>query len=737
MGSPGVTDTDIPGDEVPRHIRSADDLMCHVNDVWHSCSRLANQNVELQLRLELAEVTRERDRRKEKMATLHADEFPGKIVLWRKLMRLQAELDETKSRCGDVERRKNFLELNVDDLERMVTKLQYDLQASHVRLSETLEEARAMAHALNLEMQARQRAEVMMEDIAKNREGSFGQCKCQEGFQVNDRKAAAPSLYISQVSLTLTDLSDACVQTDNCHPHQTSVLTQTDFIKGDETRHQFDACVQVSNDVNSVDACVQTVVSLSQPSLDHPTRPPDVTSLRHQTDSWTQTDSWDSQGHGETDDTVCACTQTFYGCSDASTQTDGQSRHSVSTVHSYVSALVANAVAEIGAEAQSCYNLNAQGQQLSEGHCSQQDIEECQNQGECREKQTSKQDEKQETCLDLSVNQQDQIHEEIYCKQNVPELSQGQGILQDKGQDKTPCCSETEVGTVSEKNCEDKVFECHSVDQEKLVNDSIEAKVLPPKTQLTSDTLEEAMDHVLTPNVPTVTQVTVNCSDVPVSQTHNTGDTLDYTEDGSYNISSNSVATSESSLGQVATPDTENSKARQEKDSERMQDTPAAKSQGKMSYLYDPVLDIYYRPSEGVQPDENVPDANPGNVHTKTTSSSDTCSLAPRPLGTGSAGPSLSGFIAGSQGFRPPDSSSLISKLPEANSYRLGFSPPDSRPLDTKTSSLESRPAEGNPGSLGCRTSLQERLGLMSKIRMANSFSIQEEEAEDGCEEDT
>ncbi|XP_019647214.1 PREDICTED: uncharacterized protein LOC109487652 [Branchiostoma belcheri] len=126
MGSPGVTDTDIPGDEVPRHIRSADDLMCHVNDVWHSCSRLANQNVELQLRLELAEVTRERDRRKEKMATLHADEFPGKIVLWRKLMRLQAELDETKSRCGDLERRKNFLELNVDDLERMVTKLQYD-----------------------------------------------------------------------------------------------------------------------------------------------------------------------------------------------------------------------------------------------------------------------------------------------------------------------------------------------------------------------------------------------------------------------------------------------------------------------------------------------------------------------------------------------------------------------------------------------------------------------------------
>ncbi|KAI8510584.1 hypothetical protein Bbelb_115000 [Branchiostoma belcheri] len=158
MGSPGVTDTDIPGDEVPRHIssagqlsgpwrgpgrilarpcrdpvvfnRSVDDLMCHVNDVWHSCNRLANQNVELQLRLELAEVTRERDRRKEKMATLHADEFPGKIVLWRKLMRLQAELDETKSRCGDLQRRKKFLELNVDDLERMVTKLQYDLQTS-------------------------------------------------------------------------------------------------------------------------------------------------------------------------------------------------------------------------------------------------------------------------------------------------------------------------------------------------------------------------------------------------------------------------------------------------------------------------------------------------------------------------------------------------------------------------------------------------------------------------------
>ncbi|KAI8510585.1 mrvi1 protein [Branchiostoma belcheri] len=580
--------------------------------------------------------------------------------------------------------------------------------------------------------------EKVREDIAKNRAESFGQCKCLEGFQVNDRKAAAPSLYISQVSLTLTDLSDACVQTDNCHPHQTSVLTQVDFKNGDETRNQFDACVQVSNDANVVDACVQTAIGLSRPSLDHPTRPPDVISLRHQTDSWAQTDSWDSQGHGETADTVCACTQTFYGCSDASTQTDGQSRHSVSTVHSYVSALVANAVAEIGAEAQSCYNLDAQGQQFSEGHCSQQDIEKCQNQGECREKQTSKQDEKQETCLDLPVNQQDQIQEEIYCKQNVPELSQGQDILQDKGQDKTPCCGKTEIGTVSEKNCEDKVFECHSVDQDKLVNDSIEAKVLPPKTQLTSDTLEETMDHVLTPNVSTVTQVTENCSDVPVSQTHNTEATLDYTEDGSYNISSNSVASAESSLGQVATPDTANSKVQQEKDSELVQDTsPAAKSQGKMSYLYDPVLDIYYRPSEGVQPDDNDPNANSGNDHTETTTSSDTRNLAPGPLGTGSAGPSLSGFSSGSQGFRPPDSSSLISKLPEANSYRLGFSPPDSRPLDTKTSSLDSKPAEGNPGSLGCRTSLQERLGLMSKIRMANSFSIQEEEAEDGCEEDT
>ncbi|XP_019647216.1 PREDICTED: uncharacterized protein LOC109487653 [Branchiostoma belcheri] len=591
-----------------------------------------------------------------------------------------------------------------------------------------------MAHALNLEMQARQRAEVMMEDIAKNRVGSFGQCKCREGFQVNDRKAAAPSLYISQVSLTLTDLSDACVQTDNCHPHQTSVLTQTDFKKGHETRNQFDACVQVSNDANVVDACVQTAVGLSRPSLDHPSRPPDVISLRHQTDSWTQTDAWDSQGRGETADTVCACTQTFYGCSDASTQTDGQSRHSVSTVHSYVSALVANAVAEVGAEKQFCYDLDAQGQQFSKGHRSQQDIEERQNQGECREKQMSKEDEKQETCLDLSVNQQDQIQEELYCKQNVPELSQGQDILQDKGQDKTP---DTEVCTVSEKNCEDKVFECHSVDQDKLVNGSIEAKVLPAKTQLTSDTLEEAMDHVLTPNVSTVTQVTENCSDVPVSQTHNTEATLDYTEDGSYNISSNSVATSESSLDQVATPNTANSKVRQEKGSELTQDPPAAKSQGKMSYLYDPVLDIYYRPSEGVQPDENVPNANPENDHTETTSSSDACSLAPRPSGTGSAGPSISGFSTGSLGFRPPDSSSLISKLPEANSYRLGFSPPDTRPLDTKTSSLDSRPAEGNPGSLGCRTSLQERLGLMSKIRMANSFSIQEEEAEDGCEEDT
>eukprot|EP00058_Branchiostoma_floridae_P025914 XP_002611404.1 hypothetical protein BRAFLDRAFT_63968 [Branchiostoma floridae] len=126
MGSPEVTDTDIPGDEVPRHIRSVDDLMCHVNDVWHSCSRLANQNVEL--RLELAEVTWERDRRKGKMATLHTDEFPGKIVLWRKMMKLQAELDESRSRCGDLERRKLFLELNIDDLERMVAKLQFDVR---------------------------------------------------------------------------------------------------------------------------------------------------------------------------------------------------------------------------------------------------------------------------------------------------------------------------------------------------------------------------------------------------------------------------------------------------------------------------------------------------------------------------------------------------------------------------------------------------------------------------------
>ncbi|CAH1266875.1 MRVI1 [Branchiostoma lanceolatum] len=161
-----------------------------------------------------------------------------------------------------------------------------------------------------------------------------------------------------------------------------------------------------------------------------------------------------------------------------------------------------------------------------------------------------------------------------------------------------------------------------------------------------------------------------------------------------------------------------------------------------MSYLYDPVLDIYYRPPEDDQHVEDVAlsDDDIKNDHADWSKSySDDCSPVSTTcpsanVDTCSPDPSILGCSTGSQGFRPPDSSSLVSKLADSNSCGLGFSPPDTKPNSLDSSRL----AEGSPSSLGCRTSLQDRLGLMSKMRMTNSFSIQEEEEEeeDGCEED-
>eukprot|EP00058_Branchiostoma_floridae_P025913 XP_002611403.1 hypothetical protein BRAFLDRAFT_63969 [Branchiostoma floridae] len=594
-----------------------------------------------------------------------------------------------------------------------------------------------MAHALNLEMQARKRAEVMMEQLKKNRSESSGQCHCQKaGFKFNDRKAVAPSLYISQVSLTLTDLSDACVQTDNYQRHQTSILTQTDFDYESATRDQFDACVQVSNDVETVDACVQTFVGLT--TLDHPTRHCDIISLHHQKDSQTQTDFRDSQGHGEPSGTVCACTQTFYDCSDVSTQTDCPSRQPVSTVGAYVASLVANAVAEVGAEAHPCNNLDASGQHLDNGVCDRlpQDVD------EGHEKQINSQDEKQQTVLTLPVRQQDQILEKIYYKQDLQELSPGQDIVQDKEQDKTPCCSDVDAEPDTVFSTPEKTLENHengllkvrhhSVGQDKLVHDDTEAGVPPLKIQLASTTLDDGMNNVLTPNVSDVTLQTRDVSDMPVSLIDNSTEvTLDC---------GNSVATPENVPDHVTTLGAERSEALQEKDSELGKETSSTENQGNMSYLYDPVLDIYYKSPEGDQQGENdvVSDVDHGNDQPKaSTSTSEACSLGSRPSDNNSLAPSLLGCSTESQGFRPPDSSSLVSKLPDSNSLRVGFSPPNSRPLDSKTNSLDPRPGEGTLSSLGCRTSLQERLGLMNKMRMTNSFAIQEEEEEEeGCEED-
>ncbi|CAH1266876.1 MRVI1 [Branchiostoma lanceolatum] len=675
MGSSEVTDTDIPGDEVPRHIR------------------------------------------------LHADEFPGKIALLRKLMRLQAELDETKSRCGDLRRRKTFLELNVDDLERMVAKLQCELYTSQSRLSEALEEARAMAHALNLEMQARQRTEVMMEDVKRNKRArSPGQCRCQESLRVSDRKVVAPSVYISQVSLTLTDLSDACVQTDNYQRRQTSTLTQTDFKNENSRKEQFDACVQVSNDAETVDACVQTAVFVAS-TLDHPTRPSDVTTLRYHTNSWSQTDFWDSLGQRGTGDANCACTQTFYGCSDTSTQTDCQSRESASTVHAYVTTVVANAVAEH----RPFDNLDAPDQQSTNGagRESLQCADTGQDQNRIQAKQIYPQEEEHKTYVAAHVNQQDQFQKETYCKQKYQELSPGQDIfLQDKEEDKTPCCSDKEIETVfstHEKTIETSEDKVLKVNENNLVYDDTD----------NSTARNETKGNGIEPNVSAETLSTRIGSDVSVTLTDNNAKVSSNCSTGE-----NVVATSENGVDQVTTRDTENVQLRQEKDSELGQKSSSAKDTGKMSYLYDPVLDIYYKSSGDDQHGEDValPDDDIKNDH----ADSDDCSpvsttLPSTNVDTCGLGPSILGCSTGSQGFRPPDSSSLVSKLPESNSSRLGFSPPDS-----KTNNLDSSgPVDDTLSSLGCRTSLQDRLGLMSKMRMTNSFSIQEEEEEeDGCEED-